>query len=47
MKQKQKTSKVSLGTLYDINKNAMKSIKELSYEERVVKRKLLQMKMLH
>ena len=29
MKQKPKTSKVSLGTLYDINKNAMKSIKEL------------------
>lgn len=42
MKQKQKTSKVSLGTLYDINKNAMKSIKELSYEERVVKRKLVE-----
>ena len=31
MKQKQKTSKVSLGTLYDINKNAMKNIKELIY----------------
>ena len=42
MKQKPKTSKVSLGTLYDINKNAMKSIKELSYEERVVKRKLVE-----
>ena len=42
MKQKQKTSKVSLGTLYDINKNAMKSIKELSYEERVAKRKLVE-----
>lgn len=42
MKQKPKTSKVSLGTLYDINKNAMKSIKELSYEERVAKRKLVE-----
>ena len=42
MKQKPKTSKVSLGTLYDINKNAMKSVKELSYEERVVKRKLVE-----
>lgn len=42
MKQKPKISKVSLGTLYDINKNAMKSIKELSYEERVAKRKLVE-----